>query len=170
MVGRLPATFLVLFLLPASSGSDVLPQFEDYGSPLYRGALHPPRWIHHDGGEWRDDLDKLVGPPEVNFAGKYFLAVHSCGTGCRYYTLTDLSTGRDIPLPDELNTGDPPPRTAEGQEYWIELFSRPDSRMLIEQDHIDLGQQKEGCRERVFLLEGKKLRPLASIPRGCRKL
>ncbi|HEV8525600.1 MAG TPA: hypothetical protein VGQ71_13975, partial [Terriglobales bacterium] len=93
----LSTLFLVLFVLSTSLRADVLPQFEDYEVPLYRGAIHPPKWIRHVAGdEWRDDLGKTVDPPEVNFAGRYFIAMHSCGTGCRYYTLTDLSSSRDI--------------------------------------------------------------------------
>lgn len=66
------------------------PRFEDYEVSSYRGAIRPPKWIRHVGdNEWRDNFGKLVAPPEINFAGRYFIALHSCGTGCSYYTLTD---------------------------------------------------------------------------------
>jgi hypothetical protein len=147
-----------------------LPRFEDYEVPLYRGAIHPPRWIRHvGGGEWRDDLGKLVEPPEINFAGKYFIAVHSCGTGCRYYTLTDLSSGRDLDMLGMFATAEPPPKTRDGHEYMTVLFSRPDSKVLVAQYRVELGQGGEECRERVFLFEDGKLKPVTNTRRACRE-
>jgi hypothetical protein len=43
------------------------PRFEDYEVAIYRGTIHRPEWIRrvaHD--EWRDELGKLVEPPEIN--------------------------------------------------------------------------------------------------------
>src|SRR5438128_1660159 len=99
---------LVVCIVSAQGNSlqESLPRFEEYRVPLYRGAIHRPKWIHHGStGEWRDRLEKLVDEPEINFAGKYFIAIHSCGTGCAYYTLTDLSSGRDLNLLDDFSTG-----------------------------------------------------------------
>lgn len=129
-----------------------------------------PKWIRHvRGGTWRDALDKLVIPPEINFAGKYFMAVHSCGTGCRYYTLTDLSTGRELSALEQFTTAEPPPKTRDGHTYLTELFSRPDSSMLVAQYHVDLGDGNEECRERVFLFKGGRLKPTTSTRRMCRE-
>jgi hypothetical protein len=93
------AVLLLLFTLPAPLTAQSSPRFEDYEVAVYTGAIHRPKWIRHVGSdEWRDNIGKLVEPAEVNFAGKYFVAVHSCGTGCRYYTMTDLSSGRELNL------------------------------------------------------------------------
>jgi hypothetical protein len=119
---------------------------------------------------WADDLGKRVEAPVINFAGKYFIAAHSCGTGCRYYTMTDLSTGRESRLLDGFATGDPAPKTRDGREYLTSLFSRSGSRMLIAQYHIDFGKEREECRERVFLLEKDRLKPITGTRRGCREL
>jgi hypothetical protein len=149
----------------------VLPQFDDYKVPLYKGTIHTPKWIHRgDSGEARDKLGKLVEEPEINFGGKYFLAVHSCGTGCRYYTLTDLSSGRDLNTMDDFATGDPAPKTRDGHDYLTELFSHPDSRMLIAQYHVELGPENKECRERAFLFEEGKLKPITNTRRACRKV
>jgi hypothetical protein len=147
-----------------------LPRFEDYEVSPYREAIRPPKWIRHVGDdEWRDNLGKLVEPPEINFAGKYFVAVHSCGTGCRYYTLTDLSSGRDLDVLDMFATAEPPPKTREGHEYMTELFSRPYSKMLVAQYHVELRQGSQECRERAFLFEDGRLKPITSTRRGCRE-
>lgn len=168
---RLCALALLFLAPPALLWAGALPRFEDYPAAPYRGPVHPPVWLRRgDGGEPRDDLGKLVEDPSVNFAGRFFVCVHSCGTGCRYYTLTDLSTGRDLDLLEMFMTAEPPPKTRDGREYLTELFSRPDSRLLFAQYHIGLYRgEEEECRERVFLLEGLSLKPLTATRRGCSK-
>jgi hypothetical protein len=169
-VTRLSTAFLVICFIYAPLLAGDLPRFEDYGAPFYGEAIHPPKWIRHIGGDgWRDNLGKLVGPPEINFAGKYFIAVHSCGTGCRYYTLTDLSTGSDLDLLKMFAAAEPSPKTRDGRGYITELFSRPDSRVLVAQYHIGLNHGDEECRERVFLFESGKLEPVTNTRRVCRK-
>jgi len=112
-------TLLLLCLLAgAAFAQQALPRFEDYQVPVYHGATRPPKWARHIDGVWRDNLNKLVEPPQVNFAGKYCIAVHSCGTGCRYYTLTDLSSGRDLKVLDRFAAAEPPPKTRDGHLNW----------------------------------------------------
>jgi len=168
---RLSTSFLILCMLSTPLLADALPRFEDYEVSVYLGAIHPPKWIRRVASdEWRDDLGKLVEPPEINFAGKYFLAVHSCGTGCRYYTLTDLSSGRDLDVLRDFDTVEPLPKTRDGHEYMTELFSRPNSRMLVAQYHVKLSQGSEECRERAFLFEDEKLKSITNTRRVCRRL
>lgn len=147
------------------------PRFEDYKVPLYTKELHNPGWITHiRGDEWRDELNKLVSPPEINFAGKYFICAHSCGTGCSYYTLTDLSSGRELEVLDKLKTMGPRQKTRNKDKYFIELMSRPNSKMLVVQYQSELNQRKPECWERVYLFEGERLQPITNIRRRCRKL
>lgn len=160
---------LVCVLAGGAFAQKALPRFEDYQVPVYRGATRPPKWIRHIGNVWRDNLGKLVEPPEINFAGKYFIVAHSCGTGCRYYTLTDLSLGRDLKVLGMFTTAEPPPKTRDGQSYLTELFSRPNSKMLVAQYHIELRQSGEECRERVFMFEGVRLKPATRTRRACRE-
>src|SRR5437763_8013908 len=108
---------LICIVPGATFAQQALPRFEDYKAPVYRASAHPPKWIRHNGNEWRDNLGKLVESPQINFAGKYFIAVHSCGTGCRYFTLTDLSSGRDLKVLDIFATAEPPPKTRDGHLY-----------------------------------------------------
>jgi hypothetical protein len=91
------------------------PRFEDYEVAIYRGTIYRPKWIRRvTDDEWRDELGRLVEPPEINFAGKYFVSVHSCGIGCRYYTLTDRSSGRELDLLNDFGAAEPPPTTHAG--------------------------------------------------------
>ena len=101
---------LIFSGLTPSSVAQSLRQFENYEVSIYTGAIHRPKWIRHvSGNEWRDGLGKVVDPPEVNFAGKYFVALHSCGSTCRYYTMTDLSSGPDLDLLNGFSSAEPPP-------------------------------------------------------------
>jgi len=159
--------WLILIVLAVPLQAQRLPRFEDYEATVHRGHLVPPKWISHvKGDEWRDDFGKLVSEPEVNFAGKYFIAVHSCGTGCRYYSMTDLTNGRELNLLKSFATAEPMPKTNDGYPYLTELISRANSKLLLAQYHVTL-PSGEQCRERTFVLEGENLNPLTNTRRHC---
>jgi hypothetical protein len=158
---------LILLCATSTLVSQTSLQFKDYEVPVYSGTIHLPKWIRRvSEDEWRDKLGKLVEPPEVNFAGKYFVSVHSCGTGCRYYRTTDLSSGRDLDLLKGFDAAKRPPTTREGYPYVTELVTRSNSKMLVAQYRIDSPAGEE-CRERVFVLDGEKLTPQSGTRRKC---
>lgn len=142
------------------------PRFEDYEVVVHKGGIHRPKWIRRVADEWRDEVGKLVEAPAINFAGKYFVSVHSCGTGCRYYTMTDLSSGRDLDLLKDFGAAEPPPRTREGYPYVTQLVTRANSKLLVAQFRIDAPRGEE-CRERAFRLEGGKITPVTNTRRSC---
>ena len=147
--------------------SQTSPRFEDYPVGIYRGTIHKPKWIRRVADdEWRDELGKLVETPEINFAGKYFVSVHSCGTGCRYYSITDLSSGRELNLLKDFGAAEPQPTTREGYPYVTELVTRANSKLIVAQFRIDSPRGEE-CRERAFILEGEKTTPLTNTRRSC---
>ena len=151
----------------AQSPTPAAPTFEDYPIAVYSGRIHRPKWIRRGtSGEWRDQLGKLVEPAEINFAGKYFVSVHSCGTSCRYYTMTDLSTGRELNLLRDFDAVEPPPRTHDGYQFITDLVSRPDSKLLVAQYRID-APRGERCRERSFILEAGKLSAVSGTRPTC---
>ena len=101
---------LLMCVFAPSSAAQSSPRFEDYQVPVYTGAIHQPKWIRYHGSDgWRDNLGKLVEEPGVNFAGKYFVSAHSCGTSCRYYTMTDLSSGRELHVLEDFDSAEPSP-------------------------------------------------------------
>jgi hypothetical protein len=158
------ALSIVLCYLPQLLAAQSSPRFENYEVKLYGGRIHRPNWIRRGAdGEWRDELDKLVEAPTINFAGKYFVAVHGCGTYCRYYTMTDLSTGREIDLLKVFGTGE---TTREGYAYLADLITRPNSRMLVVQYRFEQPRSEE-CRERAFVFNGTKLTPITGTRRSC---
>ncbi len=162
--------FLV-FSISAQEEEEKLPRFENYEVPLYQGKIHLPKWIKFDKEYdfWRDDLEKAVDDPKINFAGKYFITAHSCGTQCAYYTITDLASGRDLRVLDVFSYAEPTPKTSDGYEYFTDLFYRPNSGMLIVQYQVDLGDRNFQCRERLFLFEAGKLKPITQTRRECGK-
>ena len=161
------AISLMFFSLTPSLAAQSSSRFEDYEVPVYAGSIHRPKWIRHVGGdEWRDNLGKLVDPPEVNFAGKYFVVVHGCGTGCRYYTMTDLSSGRALDLLKDFGAAEPPPKTRDGYPYVTDLITRANSKLLVAQYHVELPRGEE-CRERAFVLDGEKIMPINNTRRTC---
>ena len=161
------AVSLMFLSLTPSLAAQSSSRFEDYEVPVYTGAIHRPKWIRHLGGdEWRDNLGKLVDPPEVNFAGKYFVVAHSCGTGCRYYTMTDLSSGRALDLLKDFGAARPPPKTRDGYPYVTDLITRANSKLLVAQYHVELPSGEE-CRERAFVLDEEKITPIINTRRTC---
>src|ERR1700733_8556543 len=71
--------------------------FNKYPVEVYRGHVKIPPEFHKDSeGLWQDESGKPASQPQVNFAGEYYLAVHSCGTCCRYYSLNNLRTGGTV--------------------------------------------------------------------------
>ena len=157
----LAIAIVLAFIATLSAQSQ--PGFEDYPVAVYTGAMHWPKWIRHIGtDEWRDELNKLVERPEVNFAGKYFVSVHSCGTSCRYYTMTDLSSGRELSLLKDF-------KTREGHSYVTDLLTRANSKLLVAQYRVDSSRAEE-CRERIFVFEDEKITPLTNTRRNCTHL
>ena len=135
--------------------------FSEYSVDLYRGDMHISRDISRDHqGVWRDGAGKAIAKPEVNFAGRYYLGVHSCGASCRFYSLTDLSTGADLDALNMFASTDPPPTTRDGYRYVSYLTTKPDSVLLIATYVIDTPSGTK-CRERPFALQELTLVPVA---------
>lgn len=162
----------VLVLTTSTIGQSRLPSFSNYPTVKYRGRVHKPKWIRQaKTGEWRDSLNKLVSQPHVNFAGKYFVSGHSLGTGARYYSMTDLSTGRELTLLDRFTTGEPTPKLRDGREFLTVIYVRPKSRLIVAQYLVDYMKNPDPeCRERSFVFEARRLRPVTKVSYRCRKI
>ena len=94
------------------------------------------------------------------------MSVHSCGTFCRYYTMTDLSSGRELDLLRAFASAEPPPKTREGYTYVTDLVTRANSKLLVAQYRISAPRGKE-CRERTFVFAGAKIAAVTGTRRTC---
>jgi hypothetical protein len=161
----------VAFLKPLAAQKDgPIPQFNHFPVDLYHGHNKIPREFHKDtDGLWLDESGKPASAPRVNFAGEYYLAAHSCGTCCRYYTLNNLRTGGEIGQVSMFNASEPTPTTKDGHTYVPILFFKPDSRLLIVQYEFDLCTPVEHnkCRQRDFVFDDGRFRSLSKTLQSC---
>lgn len=140
----------------------------DGGVDIYTGKLILPKGYTRADGIWRDGQGKAIDKPEVNFAGKYWVGLHSCGAECRYYSMLDLSTGIESRALDMFSTTEPPSKTRDGKSYVTSLETRAQSKLLIAQYHVTLNLSgAEECRERVFILKKFSLIPVTKTKIGC---
>lgn len=169
-----PGTFVpsrITLTAPKNSTQGALsiatPRFEEFISSKYSGPVVIPKGTKRiSANEWRNDMGKMIEPPVINFAGKYNITLNSCGTGCRYYSLTDLSNGKSLPALSVFTAAEPPPTTKEGYTYITDLIGRPGSYMLVAQYQVDNPKGQE-CRERTFAFENEVLKPITNTKVGC---
>jgi hypothetical protein len=145
-------------------------QFDQFPATVYRGQIQvPPGVARHTASGWIDEGLRSVLDPEVNFAGEYWLLAHSCGTYCRWYSLSNLRTGKEIRDISQFATAEPTPMTKDGIPYLTILYSQPNSRLLIAEYHLnfDVPNQQETCRQRYFLLDAGKINPISKTFPFC---
>ena len=128
-------TILICFsALVVSAQQKAKPQFSDFKVAVYKGKIKNPKWAKRiSDTEWEDELGKIYADaaPQVNFAGKYYITYHSCGTSCLYWVLTDLSIGKDLDDLGRFGYGDEAKKTPDGFSYTSDLFYEKDSKLLI---------------------------------------
>ncbi len=156
--------------LHAAQKAHRLMRFVQFPVEVYHGRAKVLAEFHKDSeGNWYDESGKPASPPLVNFAGEYYLAAHSCGTCCRYYTLDSLRTGISIKQVGMFDAGDSPPHTSDGHAYVPVLFSRPDSALLIVQYELDPCAPNDHnlCRQRYFVFEHGRFRAISKTLPYC---
>jgi hypothetical protein len=170
--GVLACAILVVCLTPLTAQKDSqVFQFSQFPIDVYLGHLKIPREFHKDrDGSWVDESGKGFFAPRVNFAGEYYLTAHSCGTCCRYYTLSNLRTGAEIDQIRMFDAGDPTPTTKDGRTFVPILFFKPDSRLLIVQYELDLCTvpvKQRRCRQRYFILKDGRFEAISKTFQFC---
>ena len=161
------APYLVLGF---ASGQTRQFQFEQFPAKVYQGPIHLPDGLHKDEqGDWRDENEKWVHPPEITFAGEYYLTAHGCGTGCRYHELESLRTGVTIPGISRFDAPEQRPVTKDGLPYLTMLYYKPNGSLLIAEYHLDFDDpdKVETCRQQYFVLEKGRLKAISKIFPFC---
>lgn len=119
--------------------------------------------------------DTKLRPPSgkrmsVNYGGRYNIQVHSCGTGCRYYSMRDLAEGRDLLWLDRFAAAEPRPVTKEGYPYLTILHSRPDSSLLVAQFEVSMPSGATECWEQYFVPATYAFRATGPVVKRCSRL
>lgn len=135
-----------------NSSNKVQVLFDQYRVEVYKGSIQIPSGYTHKEDMWIDELGKRVDPIEVNFAGQYYLGLHSCGAGCRYYTLNNLENKKDLSALLDQFTSNPD----EGKKTFIQLFYQKNSQLLIARYFTD--DTFENFHDCDFLFKDNKLK------------
>ena len=127
---------------------------------VYKGEIKIPKSYKKDEeGLYRDELNKFVSNQQqfyVNFAGKYMIVTHSCGTSCYYRSVEDLSNGKTVKI-DGIekfdNTETRPLFKDSEMGGFAKLYTREDSDLLMAR-YINF--ESEDCKQEYFVLKTLK--------------
>lgn len=144
--------FLVALTKVEAQRGTAVHSFEQYGVPVYRGAIATPNFKSKSGSVRFRTVIRDGLKEGVNFAGHYAIVGAGCGTGCSFAYLVDVKSGRifDFPLGGEKN-------------YSLEMDHRPDSTLLKAHWIDALGDVDRGddnwadhpmCVRQEFVLNG----------------
>lgn len=107
-----------------------LDDFSQHPSQSFEGkyTIPPTYQLQSNGWEYRDENNLSIGEIKANFAGKFCIILHPCGSGCRFYSLLDLESGREnYEILSDFNT-----TPDEREKPSIDaLISRKESNLLI---------------------------------------
>ena len=134
-------------------------EFSKYPANEYKGKQAIPKDYQCNSVECRDINNKLVDL-HINFAGKYSIVVHSCGSGCRFYSMVNMQNGKDdLEILSRFNTM---PDMSDKKSI-DDLISQKDSNLLIARYQYDNGE----CKQEKFVFDNKKLQSITKILESC---
>lgn len=131
----------------------------------YNGKIVLPEGYRKEEGLIFNDINKAVDLT-INYNGKYSIVRNSCGTGCVYLTLVDLSTGEvDEDILANYNTNEMTSMEIDGKRYISIPLSKKESTGII-MKYIPADSAGETCYEQKFIIENRKLKALSDITTG----
>ena len=147
---------------PSSSlNSKLEAKFDEYKvKEVYKGEIKIPNSYKKDEeGLYRDKFGKFVSNQQdfyVNFAGKYMIVTHSCGTSCYYRTVEDLSAGKTVKVDGMSKFDNNLANFAVGNNFlagYTLLTTREDSTLMLVQY---LENETDICKQEYFVLKTLK--------------
>ena len=127
---------------------------------VYKGEIKIPNSYKKDEeGKYRDSAGKYVGNQQdfyINFAGKYMIITHSCGTSCYYRTVEDLSAGKSVKVDGMSKFDNNLANFAVGNNFlagYTLLTTREDSTLMLVQY---LENETDVCKQEYFVLKTLK--------------
>ena len=127
---------------------------------VYKGEIKIPKSYKKDvEGLYRDKFGKFVSNQQqfyINFAGKYMIVTHSCGTSCYYRSVEDLSNGKTVKI-DGIekfdNTETRPLFKDSEMGGFAKLYTREDSDLLMAR-YVNF--DTDICKQEYFVLKTLK--------------
>lgn len=145
---------MCLFCFSLINANDLLEEFNKYSTKIYQGEYKIPKDYQCNNGECRDINNKIVDL-SINFGGKYAIIAHSCGTGCRFYSMLNMENGEDnFKILSQFNTTP----DLDGKDTIDDLLSKSDSRLLVVRTISDTD-----CKQKKFLLDNNALKLLSQL-------
>ena len=162
---KLNRMVLIFALLTSAFGAELEQKleakFDKYKvKEAYKGEIKIPNSYKKDEeGKYRDSAGKYVGIQQdfyINFAGKYMIVTHSCGTSCYYRTVEDLSAGKSVKVDGMSKFDNNLANFAVGNNFlagYTLLTTREDSTLMLVQY---LENDTDICKQEYFVLKTLK--------------
>jgi len=162
---KLNIMMLIFALLTSAFGAKLEQKleakFDKYKvKEVYKGEIKIPKSYKKDEeGLYRDELNKFVSNQQqfyVNFAGKYMIVTHSCGTSCYYRTVEDLSRGVTVKIEGIEKFDNTEANFAVGSSSltgFAKLYTREDSDLLMAR-YVNF--DTDVCKQEYFVLKTPK--------------
>lgn len=156
---------LIFALLTSAFGAELEQKleakFDKYKvKEVYKGEIKIPKSYKKDEeGLYRDELGKFVSNQQqfyVNFAGKYMIVTHSCGTSCYYRTVEDLSRGVTVKIEgiEKFDNTETRPLFKDSEMGgFAKLYTREDSDLLMAR-YVNF--DTDICKQEYFVLKTLK--------------
>ena len=162
---KLNIMMLIFALLTSAFGAKLEQKleakFDKYKvKEVYKGEIKIPKSYKKDEeGLYRDELGKFVSNQQqfyVNFAGKYMIVTHSCGTSCYYRTVEDLSGGVTVKIEgiEKFDNTETRPLFKDSEiGGFAKLYTREDSDLLMAR-YVNF--DTDVCKQEYFVLKTLK--------------
>ena len=162
---KLNIMMLIFALLTSAFGAELEQKleakFDKYKvKEVYKGEIKIPKSYKKDEeGLYRDELGKFVSNQQqfyVNFAGKYMIVTHSCGTSCYYRTVEDLSRGVTVKIEgiEKFDNTETRPLFKDSEMGgFAKLYTREDSDLLMAR-YVNF--DTDICKQEYFVLKTLK--------------
>lgn len=132
----------------------------------YNGKIVLPKGYRKEEGMIFNNINKAV-ELTINYNGKYAIVRNSCGGGCVYLTLVDLSTGEvDEDILANYNTNEMTSMEIDGKRYISIPLSKKESTGIIMKYIPEIDEEINTCYEQKFIIENRKLKALSDITSG----
>lgn len=132
----------------------------------YNGEIVLPEGYRKEEGMIFNNINKAVDLT-INYNGKYSIVRNSCGGGCVYLTVVDLSTGEvDEDILANYNTNEMKSMEIDGKRYISIPLSKKESTGIIMKYIPEIDEEINTCYEQKFTIEKGTLKELSKITQG----